>query len=198
MNEEMKDKMEIEEKQEEMKEETKEKTIEEILAEKEAEWQKETDRRISEAIRKREEKLKAEQEEKERLAKMSEEERIKEIERQKEEEILKRERAIEEKELKLNLIDLFKSEEMDLDLLEVVDVNKYVGKENKEEVLKQDVLKIKETINKIVEKQVEAFKGEYLRGETPTAEKQQRQDYNEYEKAKKSGNPLDMILAKLK
>ena len=74
-----------------------EKTIDEIIAEKQAEWEKETDRRVTDAITKREAKIKAEQDEKDRLAKLTEDEKFRELERIKQTEIDKRERTIEER-----------------------------------------------------------------------------------------------------
>ena len=170
------------------------KTVEEILAEKQAEWEKETDRRVSEAITKREQKLKEEQAEKDRLANLSAEEKFNELEKTKQEEIAKRERTIEARELKLTLFDILKTEELDTDLADLFELSKYAGMENKDETLKVDVQKAKAIIQKLVDKQVESLKAELLKGETPA---KQKTEGTEFKKAQKNGSVLDMIKAKL-
>lgn len=168
--EEVKQEQKIEQNAEITKDKIPENLIEEFRKNYRAEWEKE-------------------QQEKERLAKMTQAEREKELQRLKEEEIAKRERMIEDKEVQILLRDELVANSLDLELKDIFDTNKYIGKDNKAELLNQDIVKVKKLIDTLVQKQVEAYKQAYLKGETPSGlEKQET----------KATSALDLILNKLK
>lgn len=146
----------------------------------------------TEALRKTfREEWEREQAEKERLAKLSQKERDAEQARLKEEAIQARERVIQEKELQIALRDEMTSQGLDLALKDLFVADKYIGKENSTDLLKGDIENVKNIINSIVEKQIEAYKNEYLKGETPKGL------INETAKPRPTST-LDMILNKLK
>lgn len=177
-----------------------ERTIEaRIREELEKEKQREIDKRVTDAIKKREAKLKAEQQEKERLSKLSAEERFREVQEQKEKELNEKYRELAVKELKLDLVDILTEEKLPLEFREVIDVNKYVEvkPEERKDALKSDLNVFKNTFNSIIDKRVEDIKREYLKGTTPQSMDTKPKKTSEYDKAKKSGDVQAMISAKL-
>lgn len=171
----------------------------ELEAQLKADNEKEIDRRITEAIKTRETKLKREQAEKERIAKLSEEERLKELTAKKEAELQARYRDIVVKELKLELVDILAEEQLPLEMRDLIDVNKYADVEaiNRADKLKEDVTKFKSILNNIVNNQVAEAKKEFLRGNTPVSTNTKQTPISEYDKAKKQKDVKGMLSAKL-
>lgn len=163
------------------------------------ELEADTDRRITEAIKKREKKLKEEQARKESLAKLSEEDRIKQIQMESEQKLREREREVIQKELKLTLVDVLNEEGLSLELRELIDVSKYVNiePEDREEKLRGDIALIKKVFSNVLDNKVEAVKKEYLRGTTPKAVEGTTKPLSEYEKAKKSKDVRSMLKNKM-
>lgn len=177
-----------------------EKQIEAKLREQyEAEKQREIDKRVTEAVKKREAKFKAEQQERERLSKLSEEEKLKEVQAQKEQELEARYRELVAKELKLDLVDILTEEKLPLEMRDIIDVNKYVNikAEDRAEALKKDILVFKSTFDTIIEKKVEEVKREYLKGSTPQNIDTKTTPTSDYDKAKKNNDVRAMLSAKL-
>lgn len=163
-----------------------------------AETQKEIDRRVSEAIKKREAKLKAEALEKERLAKLSEEEKIAELTAKAKREQKEREVILNSRELKLELVDYLAEKNVDLAIRDLIHIDAIAELEEAElrsQTLKNTVDKTLEVFNKAVEKRVESLKAELLKGQTP-ATATETKPLDAYAKAKKQGNVKDMLLAK--
>lgn len=164
-------------------------SLEELLAERDKENQAETDRRVNQAL----EKLKKEYEEKERLAKLTEEERISEIEKQKEEALAIREKELEVKTAQLDILEKLKEEDL-LEASSILKPENYLG-DNKGN-LEKDIEDLKKFLELKTGKVTEGLKKEILgSGEIPG---KGNTSTTEYEIAKKSGNLLDMLSAKLK
>lgn len=151
-----------------------------------AEYQKEIDRRITDAVKKRERALKAEFEEKERLLKMTEEERLKEEERKRIELQQQKERELNLRELKLNLIDEITSQGLDFELKDIIPIDDIANIEDSEErvaTLKDRVKQYNTVFKKLLDKHLEDFKKQLLTGETPAKVKGDNTPLNEYEQA---------------
>lgn len=145
----------------------------------------------TEALRKTfREEWERERAEAERVAKLTQKEREVEQQKLREAEIQARERVIQEKELQIALRDEMTLQGLDLALKDLFVADRYIGKENSSELLKGDIENVKNIINNIVEKQIEAYKNEYLKGETPKGLDAKPQA--------KSQTALDLILNKLK
>lgn len=177
-----------------------EKQIEERLkAQYEKETQREIDRRVTEAVKKREAKLKAEQQERERLSKLSEEEKIKELQAQKEQELEARYKELVIKELKLDLVDIITDKKLPMEFRDLIDVNKYVevNAEERAEALKRDIEVFEGTFKSIIEKRVEEVKKDYLKGSTPQNIDTKTTPISDYDKARKNNDVRGMLSAKL-
>lgn len=174
--------------------------IEEIIEQEKRKWkeewdrklQSEVDRRVNQARAKWEKELK----EKERLAKLSEEEKIEELKRIKEEELAERERELQIKTAKLEILENLKEAGL-LDAESVFKPENYIGEEGKEQ-LAEDIKALQEFIKKVVEKATNQLREQILTsGEIP-GKSNTEEDINRYEMAKKKGNLLEMLSAKLK
>lgn len=181
------------------------KSAEEIKAEVEAklkaDYEKEVDRRVTEAIKKREKALKDEFTEKERKAKLTEEQRKAEEEQKKASEIAQKERELSLRALKLDLVDTLSENQMDLrfrDLITIEDlVNIEVGEERVEQ-LQARVKQFNSIFTEIVDKRIEEAKKEFLKGEPPkNLNNGNVTPPTAYETAKKTGNVLGMLSEKL-
>lgn len=170
-----------------------------IRAELEADKTREIDKRVSEAIKKRDKKYKEEQSERDRMAKLSEDERIKELNSQREIELQEKFKELTCKELKLDLVDVLAEEGLPLEFRDIIDVNKYVDveAENRLSELKKDITVFKDTFNKIIDGKVKDIKNEYLKGGTPTDVSRVATPVSNYDKAKRNGDVKGMISAKL-
>lgn len=115
-----------------------------------------------------EEEKRKEWEEEKRLSKLTEEEKQKELKKKFEEDLNKKEQELLDKETLLTLTDVLK-EENSFDLMQVLNKDKYLHLENKKDVIKEDVLKIKKIIEEQVNKGIEDFKNTYLKDKTPNS-----------------------------
>lgn len=174
-------------------------SIEEIIEQEKSKWkeewdrklQSEVDRRVNQARAKWEKELK----EKERLAKLSEEEKIEELKRIKEEELAERERELKIKTVKLEILENLREAGL-LDAESIFKPENYIGEEGKEQ-LTEDIKALQKFIQKVIEKETNQLREQILTsGEIPG--KGNTENINEYETAKKKGNLLEMLSAKLK
>ncbi|KXS42857.1 MAG: hypothetical protein AWU54_1205 [Candidatus Frackibacter sp. T328-2] len=188
---------EVDQEETQTEEDTPVKTEEEIRAELEKQMQSQIDKRVTEAVKKTEERVKEELEEQRRLEKLSEEERKKEEAKKRAQEQARKEKELAKRELKLDLVDILAERDLSIDFKEFVDVSQFVEAEDSKEKMVEKVDKLEGMFNNIVEKKIEEFKKEYLKGETP--EKLNHENNtppNEYEDAKKAGDVKGMLKAK--
>ena len=170
----------------------------EIEAEIKAETQREMDRRITEAIKKREKQLKAEADERERLAKLSEEEKLAELKSENERKQREKEVLLNSRELKLEMIDYLNEKSCDLSLKEMINIDNIAELEDAElrkSTLKSQIDKTIEIFNKAVDKRVEELKAELLKGTTPAISNTTK-PMSDYDKAVKNRDVKSMLLAK--
>lgn len=165
----------------------------EIIAELDKDKQREIDRRVTDAVKKKE----VEAEKKAILDKMSAEDRANELLKQKDEEISKYKREKEEITLKDTLRDTLKEIGLDDSLKDTFHISKYTGVENGVESMKEDAKKLKETFDTALNKRFEDFKSEYLKGTTPDSVNADKKTLSELDRAKMSGKTINMIMAKL-
>lgn len=161
------------------------------------------DKRVTDAVKKTERKWKQQLEEEKRKAQMTEEERHQEQLKQLEEEQRRKERELRERELKLDLIDILEQEELDTGFRDIIDVSSLLGVEDKEEAvekLRERVQQVKKLFNDMVNKRVEQFKKEYLKGNTPknVGKENNNTPLDEYEEARKKGDVKAMLASKFK
>lgn len=152
------------------------------------------DKRVTDALKKQEKKF----EEEKRKLQMSEDERKLAEQKQIEEERQKKETEIKVRELKLDLIDVIEEEGLDTSFRELIDVSTFLTYEKDEalEQLRVKVKKVRELFNKLVDKQVESIKKEYLKGKSPENINNGQKQVDSYEDAKKRGDILGMLNAK--
>lgn len=182
-------------------------TVEEIRAQLEKEFKKklqsEVDKRVTDAVKKTEQRVRNELEEQKRLEQLSEEERRAEEEQKRQKELEEKEKNLAVKELQLDLIDILAEKGLDVKFKDFIDVTTVIGVENGREVLAEKVETLKAVFDEVVEKKVAEVKKEYLKGNTPIAigEKNKPTPINEYEEARKRGDVRAMLkfdLMKLK
>lgn len=177
--------------------------LEELLSDENfnKEFQSAMDKRVTEALKKQEQKLKKAFEDEQKKAQMTEEEKKQAEQEQIEQERKAREIQLKARELKLDLIDVLEEEGLDTGFRDLIDVSPLLSIEDKDsakEELKAKVKKVKGTFNSLVEKKVEEVKKEYLKGNTPNQVGKENNNTppNEYEKAKKEGNVRGMLASK--
>lgn len=180
-------------------------TLEELLKNEEfaKQFQSIVDKRVTDAVKKTEKKLREQAEEEKRKAQMTEEEKRAEELKRIEQERKEKEIALRIRELKLELIDILEQEELDTGFRELIDVSTVLHMEDAEEAkaaLVDKVRKVKNTFRALVEKEVEAVKKEYLRGKSPDnlGKDGNNTPPDEYEKAKKAGDVKAMLANKFK
>ena len=161
------------------------------------ETQKEIDRRVSDAIKKKEIQAKAALEEAERKAKLSEEEKLAELKADTERKLKAREVELNSKELKLNAIDYLSEKGCDISITEILNIDNIASLDDSE--LRQSTLKAKidrtlEIIDAISSKREEALKKEILKGQTPPQPTSQAA--SAYEVAKNNKDVKSMLLQK--
>lgn len=162
------------------------------------ETQAEIDRRVTEALKKKEAQAKAKLEEAERRAKLSEEEKLAELKAENERALKARELELNTKELKLSAIDYLTEKGCDISITEIINIDNIASLEDSE--LRQSTLtaridKTLEIINNIASKREEALKKEILRGQTP-ASVGDGQAISNYERAKSNKDVKSMLLEK--
>lgn len=176
------------------------KTSAEIEAEIKARYESDLDRRITDAVKKREKALKDEFADKERKAKLTEEQRLKEEQESVSKEQAKKDRELNARSLKLDLVDVLAENSMDLKFRDLISIDDLlaVEPENRTVELKKKVTGLKKIVDEIVGVKVEEMKKEYLKGSTPKKVNPNDEvpTKTEYESAKANSDVKGMIGAK--
>ena len=167
---------------------------EKIRAEIEAEYSKKADRRVTNALKKREKELT----DKLNIEQMEADEQNKVETKKNEQELKAKDRAITEKGLKLDVVDSLEKLNLPVELrgcVIVSDLTMIEDPEERSKKLTERIKILKDVFNNSVEKMVEKEKKQYLRGTTPVTSN--THPINSYDIAKKNGNVMGMIGAKL-
>lgn len=162
------------------------------------ETQAEIDRRVTEALKKKEAQAKAKLEEAERRAKLSEEEKLAELKAENERALKARELELNTKELKLNAIDYLAEKGCDISITEILNIDNIASLEDAElrkSTLTARIDKTLDIIDAIASKREEALKKEILKGQTP-ASVGDGQAISNYERAKSNKDVKSMLLEK--
>lgn len=156
------------------------------------------DKRVTDALKKREKQLKDEFEAEKKLSQMTDDERKQEEDKARELEQKKRERELTVRELKLELVNILEKAELDTSFRDMIDVTSVLGLADNEARVKElgaKVDKLKGTFSTIIEKKVEEVKKEYLKGTSPQnlGKEKNNTPLNDYDKAKKNKDTKAMI-----
>ena len=177
--------------------EPKAKTEEEIREEIRKEYEKLADKRVTEALKKRDK----DWEEKNAKEKMSEDERKAAEEQERLVAQAKRDRELTIKGLRLDVVDAVS--ELGLDsgfrkLIMVEDLADISDEGERKEKLTQRIKDTKALFDEAVAKEVEKAKADFLKGSTPpSGDKKKTEDGDKYSQYKKAGNVKGMIGEKL-
>lgn len=171
------------------------KTEEEIRAELQKEYEKMADKRVTDAIKKKEK----EWADKAAKEKMSAEERAQAEEKERLEAQAKKDLDLTIKGLKLDVVDAVA--ELGLDsgfrnLIAVEDLASITDEEERKKALTARVKGMKALFDAAVAKEVEKAKAEFLKGSTPATGAKKDETGSAYSTAKKSGDIKGMISAK--
>jgi len=172
------------------------KTEEEIRAELQKEYEKMADKRVTDAIKKKEK----EWADKAAKEKMSAEERAQAEEKERLAAQAKKDLDLTIKGLKLDVVDAIAELKMDSgfrNLIAVEDLASISDDEERKKALTARVKNMKALFDAEVKKEVEKLKVEFLKGSTPATGDKQTNDKTAYDDAKKSGNVKGMISAKM-
>jgi hypothetical protein len=172
------------------------KTEEEIRAEIQKEYEKMADKRVTDAIKKKEK----EWADKAAKEKMSAEERAQAEERERLAAQAKKDLDLTIKGLKLDVVDAIA--ELGLDsgfrnLIAVEDLASISDEDERKKALTARVKGMKALFDAEVAKAVEKAKAEFLKGSTPATGDKGGEDKTAYDEAKKAGNVKGMISAKM-
>lgn len=172
------------------------KTEEEIRAELQKEYEKMADKRVTDAIKKKEK----EWADKAAKEKMSAEERAQAEEKERLAAQAKKDLDLTIKGLKLDVVDAVA--ELGLDsgfrnLIAVEDLASITDEEERKKALTVRVKGMKALFDAAVAKEVEKAKAEFLKGSTPATGDKGGEDKTAYDEAKKAGNVKGMISAKM-
>ena len=160
------------------------------------ELQKETERRVTEAVKTANAKWKKEAE----REKLSEEEKRRLEEQEKAAENARKEHELIIKGLRLDVVDAISELGMSSgfrNLVAVDDLALISDEDERRSKVTERVKGLKKLFDAEVKKQVEKEKSEFLKGHTPPASKESNQETDEYSQAKKAGNVRGMIGSKL-
>ena len=174
---------------------SKAKTEEEIRAELQKEYEKMADKRVTDAIKKKEK----EWADKQAKEKMSEEERKRVEEQERLQAQAKKDLDLTIKGLKLDVVDAVAELGLDAgfrNLIAVEDLATISEEEERKKKLTERVKGMKALFDAQVEKEVAKAKAEFLKGSTPTTGKE-KTDKDAYNEAKKAGNVKGMVSEKL-
>ena len=174
---------------------SKAKTEEEIRAELQKEFDKMADKRVTDAIKKKEK----EWADKQAKEKMSEDERKRVEEQERIQAQAKKDFDLTLKGLKLDVVDAIAELGLDAsfrNLIAVEDLASITDEDERKKKLTERVKGMKALFDAEVAKEVAKAKAEYLKGETPTTGKDTK-DASRYDEAKKAGNVGGMIAEKL-
>lgn len=172
------------------------KTEEEIRAELQKEYEKMADKRVTDAIKKKEK----EWADKQAKEKMTEDERRQAEEQERLQAQAKRDLDLTIKGLKLDVVDAV--QEMGLDagfrnLIAVEDLATIVDEDERKAKLTERVKGMKKLFDAEVAKEVAKAKAEFLKGSTPATGSTSKKDETKYDEYKKAGNVKGMISEKL-
>lgn len=172
------------------------KTEEEIRAELQKEYEKMADKRVTDAIKKKEK----EWADKQAKEKMTEDERRQAEERERLQAQAKRDLDLTIKGLKLDVVDAV--QEMGLDagfrnLIAVEDLATITDEDERKAKLTERVKGMKKLFDAEVAKEVAKAKAEFLKGSTPATGSTSKKDETKYDAYKKAGNVKGMISEKL-
>lgn len=172
------------------------KTEEEIRAELQKEYEKMADKRVTDAIKKKEK----EWADKQAKEKMTEDERRQAEEQERLQSQAKRDLDLTIKGLKLDVVDAV--QEMGLDagfrnLIAVEDLATITDEDERKAKLTERVKGMKKLFDAEVAKEVAKAKAEFLKGSTPATGSTSKKDETKYDAYKKAGNVKGMISEKL-
>lgn len=172
------------------------KTEEEIRAELQKEYEKMADKRVTDAIKKKEK----EWADKQAKEKMTEDERRQAEEQERLQAQAKRDLDLTIKGLKLDVVDAV--QEMGLDagfrnLIAVEDLATITDEDERKAKLTERVKGMKKLFDDEVAKEVAKAKAEFLKGSTPATGSTSKKDETKYDEYKKAGNVKGMISEKL-
>lgn len=172
------------------------KTEEEIRAELQKEYEKMADKRVTDAIKKKEK----EWADKQAKEKMTEDERRQAEEQERLQAQAKRDLDLTIKGLKLDVVDAV--QEMGLDagfrnLIAVEDLATITDEDERKAKLTERVKGMKKLFDAEVAKEVAKAKAEFLKGSTPATGSSYKKDETKYDEYKKAGNVKGMISEKL-
>lgn len=172
------------------------KTEEEIRAELQKEYEKMADKRVTDAIKKKEK----EWADKQAKEKMTEDERRQAEEQERLQAQAKRDLDLTIKGLKLDVVDAV--QEMGLDagfrnLIAVEDLATIADEDERKAKLTERVQGMKKLFDAEVAKEVAKAKAEFLKGSTPATGSTSKKDETKYDAYKKAGNVKGMISEKL-
>lgn len=175
---------------------TKVKTEEEIRAELQKEYEKMADKRVTDAIKKKEK----EWADKQAKEKMTEDERRQAEEQERLQAQAKRDLDLTIKGLKLDVVDAV--QEMGLDagfrnLIAVEDLATITDEDERKAKLTERVKGMKKLFDAEVAKEVAKAKAEFLKGSTPATGSTSKKDETKYDEYKKAGNVKGMLSEKL-
>lgn len=171
------------------------KTEEEIRAELQKEYEKIADKRVTDAIKKKEKEW-AEQQAKE---KMSEDERKQAEEQERLQAQAKKDLDLTIKGLKLDVVDAIAELGLDAgfrNLIAVEDLATITDEDDRKKALTERVKGMKALFDAEVAKEVAKAKAEFLKGSTPTTGKE-KTDKDAYNEARKAGNVKGMVSEKM-
>ena len=175
---------------------TKAKTEAEIRAELQKEYEKMADKRVTDAIKKKEK----EWADKQAKEKMSEEERKRVEEQERLQAQAKKDWDLTVKGLKLDVVDAVAELGLDAgfrNLIAIEDLASITDEEERKAKLTERVKSMKALFDAQVAKEVEKAKAEFLKGTTPTTGKDKNTQKDAYDEARKAGNVKVMISEKL-
>lgn len=172
------------------------KTEEEIRAELQKEYEKMADKRVTDAIKKKEK----EWADKQAKEKMTEDERRQAEEQERLQAQAKRDLDLTIKGLKLDVVDAV--QEMGLDagfrnLIAVEDLATITDEDERKAKLTERVKGMKKLFDAEVAKEVAKAKAEFLKGSTPATGSTSKKDETKYNEYRKAGNVKGMISEKL-
>ena len=172
------------------------KTEEEIRAEIQKEYERMADKRVTDAIKKKEK----EWADKQAKEKMTEDERRQAEEQERLQAQAKRDLDLTIKGLKLDVVDAV--QEMGLDagfrnLIAVEDLATIADEDERKTKLTERVKGMKKLFDAEVAKEVAKAKAEFLKGSTPATGSTSKKDETKYDAYKKAGNVKGMISEKL-
>jgi hypothetical protein len=172
------------------------KTEEEIRAELQKEYEKMADKRVTDAIKKKEK----EWADKQAKEKMTEDERKRVEEQERLQAQAKKDFDLTIKGLKLDVVDAVAELGLDAsfrNLTAVEDLASITDEDERKKKITERVKGMKDLFNAEVQKEVAKAKADFLKGSTPTTVNKKQHEATKYDEAKKAGNVSGMLSEKL-